>query len=232
VLTCASCGWALSSLTAKGRYSYFYCLGRFSRRTDCREPYVAQEQLERIVEQVYGSLKLSEKQENQLRTALEREHTDEVSFSVEKARWRGGDWPTHNTKEKSCFRPISQTRFPSKCSSAKTRIAKEIDSAQAEIAEAASTDSPYREMLETALSYMRDAQRGYAQADPYVKRPWNRTLIERITIKGGQLSGVELKQPYHGLFLLASSNKSCLVGGPGFEPGASRSRTVVALGSG
>jgi hypothetical protein len=45
-----------------------------------------------------------------------------------------------------------------------TRIAKEIDSAQAEIAEAESTDNPYREMLETALSYMRDAQRGYAQA--------------------------------------------------------------------
>jgi hypothetical protein len=45
-----------------------------------------------------------------------------------------------------------------------TRIAKEIDSAQAEIAEAESTDSPYREMLVTALSYMRDAQRGYAQA--------------------------------------------------------------------
>jgi hypothetical protein len=83
VLTCASCGSALSSLTAKGRYSYFYCLGRFSRRPDCREPHVAQEQLERIVEQVYGSLKLSEKLENQLRTALECELIDEVSFSVE-----------------------------------------------------------------------------------------------------------------------------------------------------
>jgi hypothetical protein len=46
VLTCAACGSALPSLTAKGRYSYVYCLGRFSRRTDCREPYVAQEQLE------------------------------------------------------------------------------------------------------------------------------------------------------------------------------------------
>jgi hypothetical protein len=110
-----------------------------------------------------------------------------------------------------------------------TRIAKEIDSAQAEIAEAKSTDSPYREMLETALSYMRDAQRGYAQADPSVKRLWNRTLIERITIKGGELSGVEMKQPYHGLFLLASSNKRCLVGGPGFEPGASRSRNLRAF---
>ena len=60
----------------------------------------------------------------------------------------------------------------------------------------------------------------------YVKRLWNRNLIERIEIKGGQLAGVALKQPFAGLFLLASSNKGTLVGGPGFEPGASRSRTL------
>ncbi len=51
-----------------------------------------------------------------------------------------------------------------------------------------------------------------------MKGLWNRTLIERITIKGGQLAGVELKQLYHGFFLMASSNKRCLVGGPGLNP--------------
>lgn len=80
-------------------------------------------------------------------------------------------------------------------------------------------------MLETALSYIRDARSGYANADPYVKRLWNRTLIERIEIKGGQLAGVALKQPFAGLFLLASSNKGTLVGAPGFEPGLSWSQT-------
>jgi len=89
-------------------------------------------------------------------------------------------------------------------------------------------NSPYQSMLETALSCNRDAQSSYANADPQVKRLWNRTLIERIEIKGGQLAGVALKQPFAGLFLLASSNKGTLVGGPGFEPGASRSRTVSA----
>jgi hypothetical protein len=46
-----------------------------------------------------------------------------------------------------------------------------------------------------------------------VKRLWNRTLIERIEIKGGQVAGVALKQPFAILFLLASSNKGTLVGG-------------------
>lgn len=40
VLARASCGSALYSLTARGPYGYFYCLGRFTRRTQCREPYV------------------------------------------------------------------------------------------------------------------------------------------------------------------------------------------------
>jgi hypothetical protein len=76
-------------------------------------------------------------------------------------------------------------------------------------------NSPYQSMLETALSCNRDAKSSYANADPQVKRLWNRTLIERIEIKGGQLAGVALKQPFAGLFLLASSNKGTLVGRTG-----------------
>ena len=59
-----------------------------------------------------------------------------------------------------------------------------------------------------------------------------RTLIERIEIGGGQLAGVALKQPFAGLFLLASSNKGTLVGeswGPGITSGltvTNRSRCV------
>jgi hypothetical protein len=54
-------------------------------------------------------------------------------------------------------------------------------------------------MLETATPYIRDARSCYANADPYVKRLWNRTLIERIEIKGGQLARIALNQPLAGL---------------------------------
>ena len=40
-------------------------------------------------------------------------------------------------------------------------------------------------------------------------------LIERIELKGGQVVGVALKQPFEGLFLLASSDKGTLVWGDG-----------------
>jgi len=38
-------------------------------------------------------------------------------------------------------------------------------------------------MLETTLSYMWDARRGYADADTSMKRLRNRILLERMVIK-------------------------------------------------
>jgi hypothetical protein len=81
-----------------------------------------------------------------------------------------------------------------------TRIADAIDRARAELAQAEAADSRYQTMLETALSYIRDARSGYANADPHVNRPWNRTVIERMEIKGGQLAAAALKQPLAGHF--------------------------------
>ena len=51
-----ACGRRLSVRFSKGTYTYFYCLGQKDRRngTDCRERYVAADQLEAEVEDLYG----------------------------------------------------------------------------------------------------------------------------------------------------------------------------------
>lgn len=132
-----------------------------------REPYVPQQQLERIVEQVYGGLKLSETQENQLTAALERELTDEVSFSVEKAAMARRR-PAHAQHERQ---KVLQGRFRSRTSPRSVQA--RTDSYRQGNRQrpgggrrAESTDSPHRGMLETALSYMRDAHSGYAKRIP------------------------------------------------------------------
>jgi hypothetical protein len=48
--------------------------------------------------------------------------------------------------------------------------------------------------LETALGIIRDAREGYSAADPYVKRLWNRALMERIEIRTGQIARIELRE--------------------------------------
>ncbi len=224
---CASCGSALSSLTAKGSYTYFYCLGRFTGRTDCREPYVPKEKLEQLVEEQYRRLNLHPNDEALLRRALEQELADEVSFSAESlALARRRLVRAKHEREKLLQAYFAEALPLDLFKREQNRIAKEIDLAQAEIKRAEATDSPYGQLLETALGIIRNARESYSAADPYVKRLWNRALIERIAIGAGQVARVELKEPFAGLFLWAGSNKERLVGGPGFEPGASRSRTV------
>ena len=60
----------------------------------------------------------------------------------------------------------------------------------------------YGQLLETALGIIRDAGEGYSAADPYVKRLWNRALMERIEIRAGQIARVELQEPFAGPFLV------------------------------
>jgi hypothetical protein len=52
-----------------------------------------------------------------------------------------------------------------------------------------------------------DANRRYVGAAPYVKRLLSAQVLKRVEIKGGELVSVELKPPFHGLFLLAGSNR-------------------------
>lgn len=85
----------------------------------------------------------------------------------------------------------------------------------AEIRRAEAADSPYQDLLEAALNCIGDGNRRYVGADPYVKRLLNAQLLERVEIKGGELVSVEPKPPFHGLFLLAGSNKGSLVGRAG-----------------
>jgi site-specific DNA recombinase len=229
IVACGSCGSALSSMVAKGRssyYPYFYCLGRFTGRTDCKEPYIAQEDLEAIVECVYRGLEPAKDEEDCLRAALEQEMADEVSFSDESlalAKKRHAKTEAELDRAVSAY--LAGAMDMKLYKREQERLQTEIRTAETEIRRAEAVDSPYQQLLETALNCIRDANRRYVGADPYVKRLLNALVLKRIEIKGGKLVSVQLKPPFRGLFLLAGSNKGSLVGGPGFEPGASRSRS-------
>jgi site-specific DNA recombinase len=218
-LYCASCGSRLSSITAKGRYSYFYCLGRFTGRTDCREPYIAIERVERAVEEVYRGLVIPPLIKDKLRECLEQEFADEVSLQAERlalARRRLAK-ATHE-RERLLQAYLADALPLDMLKREQKRVTNEIVLAEEEIQRAEAADSPYRELLEFAMSLISDARQRYAGADPYGKRLWNQCLLERVEVKSGEITRVELKPPFEDFLLLASSNKGSLVGETGFEP--------------
>ncbi len=69
------CGRRLSLQFSKGTYTYFYCLGQKDRRngTGCRERYVAADQLEAEVEDLYGRLEVPTDWAEGLREAVAAE---------------------------------------------------------------------------------------------------------------------------------------------------------------
>ena len=219
VLFCASCGSRLSSLTAKGRYGYFYCLGRFTGRTDCREPYVPMELAEKLVEDVYRGLKIEQRVEANLVHSLEAELADERSFNTEslvlaRRRLARAEHERDRLLQAYFADALSLDIFKRE----QTRIANEIELSEAEIKRTETAESPYRMLLDSALSIIRDARRRYATAEPYEKRLYNQVILERVQFAAGTRARVDLTPPFNGLFLLASSNKGSLVGETGFEP--------------
>lgn len=54
----------------------------FCARADCKEPYIAQEDLEAIAERVHPGLELGDDAEDALRAAQEQDLADGVSFSA------------------------------------------------------------------------------------------------------------------------------------------------------
>ena len=62
------------------------------------------------------------------------------------------------------------------------------------------------------------ASRAFSRTDQGLFKERSLDIQAMEEIKGGELAGVALKQPFAGLFLLASSNKGTLVGEAGFEP--------------
>ena len=74
VLHCGVCGRRLSIQHSKGRYTYFFCLGQKNDPTGtCRERYVAADDLEAQVEQLYTAIQLPGSWAERLREELDAE---------------------------------------------------------------------------------------------------------------------------------------------------------------
>ena len=72
---CGSCGSRLSSMTIKGRYTYFYCLGGHTKRTDCVEPYTPAKDLETKIEDLYRKIQLDSDCASAITEDLEKNST-------------------------------------------------------------------------------------------------------------------------------------------------------------
>ncbi len=216
ILFCSSCGSQLSSLVAKQRYGYFYCLGRFTRRTNCKEPYLPIEQAERLVEELYEQLGTTPSVERALRLALKAELAEELSSRTENMKLaRRRLARAEHERDKLVQAYLADALALPVLKREQQRVATEIALAQAEMQRMEENDTPHEELLEFALSLARDARTSYAAAEPHLKALWNQAILDRVELARGDVMSYRLRPPFDLIFAWAGSNKGCLVGRPG-----------------
>lgn len=83
---CDVCGGRISTMTAKGRFEYFYCLGNHNLGTKCKQPYTPSKSLQRQVEDLYKTIKIPSDVRREIEADLEVEAVNREQRRAREAR--------------------------------------------------------------------------------------------------------------------------------------------------
>ena len=216
-LFCGTCGSRLSITLAKGRFPYFFCLGRHQRRTDCQEPYLPVEVAEQQVEECYGRMSPDEERVRPLVEVLDREiERREGDNGRAAGRWRRRLTDLEAEREK-LLRAYYEDAVPLHLFKREQhRI--DAEAAEAETHVAADTDqlAKAREVVDVALKPAVRCERAYANAAPQRRRLYNHAFFDTVYFQGRQATEVAHRAPFDAL--LGGSIKEGQVRPAGFEP--------------
>ncbi len=213
---CGSCGSRLCSMIAKGRFTYFFCLGAHNRRTKCHASYVPEAILEQQVEERYQEIRLSERDRKRLAQQLEHEV---------------GSWETGRAQsEKDVSKKLARLDAERErlvrayCAGAieldllkreQERIASEAAQAEALRLDAERVELA-RELISVAEELIDLAPRAYPSLGPALRRRYNRAFFEAVHVEGRQVARVTYREPFAAL-LTCGFSKTPLVPPAGIE---------------
>lgn len=214
-LVCASCGSKVSSTDAKkGRFHYFFCVGRMQRRTNCREPYVPIERIEREVESLFSGIQVTTEGRERVRARLEAEITKRAIGGEKQA--------VHQAKRLAVIQRQREMALQAHYKNAisvellkaeQDRLDLEEDELRRVLTSDRSALEKARKAAEVALDLLADCRESYLKAKEYaeekcerIRQQWTRALFEVIYLGDGQVKGFAYRKPLLELLALASSN--------------------------
>lgn len=216
---CATCGSRLSLTVAKGRFTYFFCVGRSQRRTECREAYVPADELERQVEALYSRIHFPEEARERIRESMDKEIAAQVLGGTKLAERHSRRLAQlANEREKLLRAYYAEAISVEMLKAEQARIDTEVAALQQQIDVDLEKLEQARDLVEGAMRLAGNSHESYLAAEAEARRHWNGALFKRILVGGRQVSAAEYREPFRTLFSWAGSNKEFLVGRRGFEP--------------
>ena len=193
-LYCESCGSRMSTMKPKGRYTYFYCLGGHSHRTDCDEPYARAEELETQIQDLYKRIRLPQPVADTLREDLESEIEARQASRIrseELLQRRRDRLESERAKVLAAY--YAEAVSSKQLKGEQQRIDTEVGRVHQQLAATNKELGRATQLVGSALKLSKNLHRAYVRARPQVRRQYNQALLGRIYVRKGKV--FDTRQP-------------------------------------
>jgi len=215
LLVCGVCGRRLSIQHSKGTYTYFYCLGQKDRRkgTGCRERYVAADQLEAEIEDLYGRIEVPDDWAEGLRQAIADEvathHEDTTAERKLLANQHERlDAERFKLMEAYYANAIDVTMLRRE----QERIGAELHAVESRQAVIESSLDNWQEVMNLALRFSTSCARAYRRASDRTRKLFNAAVLDQVHVRDGHLVEAGYKEPFDLLFSVPKFEYDDVVG--------------------
>jgi site-specific DNA recombinase len=221
LLVCGVCGRRLSIQHSKGTYTYFYCLGQKDRRngTGCQERYVAADQLEAEVEDLYGRIEVPSDWAEGLRQAIAVEvatHHEDTTGERELLAHR------HEHADAERFK-LMEAYYANAIDVAmlrreQERISAELRAIESRQAILDATLDDWQEVMDLALRFSTRCATAYRRGGDRTRRLFNAAVLDDVRVRDGHVVETAYKEPFDLLFAVPKFEYDDVVGARGLEP--------------
>ncbi len=216
-LLCAECGSRLYYALAKGRFGYFRCIGRNTRRTRCSQGrYVPAAELERKVEALYEGVRVPATLRRRLERVLRVEVAERERHRAEGAAFLSRRLHQLATEREKLLRAYYADAIDvAILKREQARINAEVADAESQLATDGQKLAQAKRIIDLALDLAKDCAASYRKARPEVRKMWNRAFFQTILVRDGAIAGSAYEEPFASLL---GSHKGSMVVPTGFEP--------------
>ena len=205
LLHCGVCGRRLSIQHSKGRYVYFFGLGQKNDPLGtCREPYIAADDLETEVEDLYQRIQLPESWAERLREKMAAEITERhAADAAQRVLLTGQLAKAEGERRKLLDAYYGGAIDVPMLKTEQTRIGSAIDTARDRLVDLDANVGEQQEILELAASLATRWGDAYRKPNNRTRELFNAAVFERLDVKGGQLCHEQYRPPFDGVFTVS-----------------------------
>ena len=220
VLHCGVCGRRLSIQHSKGRYTYFFCLGQKNDPAGtCRERYVAADDLEAQVEQIYTAIQLPASWAERLREELDaeviaRQSADAAQRELLTRRVAKAEAERRKLLDAYYSGAIDVPTLKTE----QARIGADFATAQDRLADLDANLTEWQEILELAAAFATRCGDAYRKATDRTRKQFNAAVFERLDVKDGRLCHEAYRPPFDDIFDVPEFEYGTRERTTGFEP--------------